>query len=109
LNAIASIIGIHYLGVAPACKIVSVNIFEDGEDDTPDSSLLDAVKWIFQEIERQGQQNRAVINISIAGGVAPPFINLEALINKEATRLNVLVAYAAGNDGVRLILQLDFT
>ncbi|GAM89110.1 hypothetical protein ANO11243_071450 [Dothideomycetidae sp. 11243] len=88
---VAGIIGSKTYGVAKKTRLISVKVLDHTLGSS--STLLEGFEWAYRDIKDKRLQAKAVINISVAGGI-PKSIN-EAIDEAFANGISTVVA--AGN------------
>lgn len=87
----------HYIGIAPACRLISIRIL-DGRGEGKASNMLLGINWI---LEHQKQYKIRIVNISIGAieNISSEKDNLLLNAVEELWNAGIIVVAAAGNCG----------
>ncbi|RPA81547.1 subtilisin-like protein [Ascobolus immersus RN42] len=84
-------------GIAPAARIIAINVYEEGDPDTNPHNIYAALHWIRNRVESHGLQRRAVVNVSLSGGNDIIARGMQNYIERRLLPLDVVVVHSAGN------------
>ncbi|KAM4058742.1 subtilase family protein [Hirsutella rhossiliensis] len=90
---VAGIIASKTYGVVKNAHIISVKVTQDGA--IAATTMINAVHWIMEDIEKKNRLGRAVINMSLNIGISEALDNLIDKVFKKG----VLTVAASGNEG----------